>query len=242
MSSMKMWRGNFSKCVLWFFLRRWRALFGFDNFTLISFRKILDFSFFFLKSHVIDVHKIICTRRERCFLSKVHQTQNNALLVSVASSIRQTLTTKVINEDISPLLRGHCYSVYCWCPWKKNTSHTQIISRSNTHTQEFSKWYIENTCFAEKANRIGLKKQGRVKASPEIRPAKLHRTSVVHWCIKRLCSVPLSTLATLQSSLRNHQNSNTICLHSLFCLLGRRHLNPQLFNLDCKRKQNCVPI
>lgn len=28
---------------------------------------------------------------------------------------------------------------------------------------------------------------------------------------------------------------NTICLHLLFCLLGRRHLNPQQFILDCKQ-------
>lgn len=95
-------------------------------------------------------------------------------------------------------------------------------------------------CFSEK--------RGRVKSqSKKIRPAKLHRSSVVHWCIKRLCSVPpLATLATLQSSLRNHQNSNTI---HLFRLLGRRHVNPyfgqQTPHLDprksCQKKQKTVP-
>lgn len=203
-----MWEGSFSKRVLWFCLRCHRLALT----TLI----------WFLLEKRLEPFKI---KRPHKLNSPTVKYMRMRIVHCLVQSHLANVNAYSHKVRHSSLVEGALFQFLLLMFMKTQMFHSTIISRSNAQRKKkkkFSKWYIENTCFAWKAivfkgNKVGW------KASPKVRPAKLHRTSVVHWCIKRLCSFPLSTLAALRSSLRNHQNSNTIRLHSSFCLLGRRH-------------------
>lgn len=57
---------------------------------------------------------------KQCFLSEVHLNQNNPLPGSAALRIWQMTTITVMNQDISPFLRGHCSRFLQLMSMKKN--------------------------------------------------------------------------------------------------------------------------